>query len=130
VKGLVDFVAEFETRQVHFRSLTDGIVMPNIEQNFMPVCSGSLIGKGTLLPQAQRCFRQKRTVEIIWQLDGELAKDFAGEVSNENQLLQEVIKEVVGIHVLLTRSLFGGGILRRSLPSVSLAKLTSAPLRF
>ena len=97
---------------------------------FGTVCSGSLIGKGTLLPQAQRCFRQKRTVEIIWQLDGELAKDFAGEVSNENQLLQEVIKEVVGIHVLLTRSLFGGGILRRSLPSVSLAKLTSAPLRF
>jgi DNA invertase Pin-like site-specific DNA recombinase len=25
VKGLVDLVAEFETRQVHFRSLTDGI---------------------------------------------------------------------------------------------------------
>jgi DNA invertase Pin-like site-specific DNA recombinase len=25
VKGLVDLVAEFETREVHFRSLTDGI---------------------------------------------------------------------------------------------------------
>jgi hypothetical protein len=41
-----------------------------------------------------------------------------------------VNKEVVGIHVLLTRSLFGGGILRRLLLRVSLAKSTSAPLRF
>ena len=41
-----------------------------------------------------------------------------------------VSKEVVGIHALLPRSLFGYGILRRLLPRVSLAKLTSAPLRF
>ena len=41
-----------------------------------------------------------------------------------------VNKEVVGIHVLLTRSLFGGDILRRLLRRVSLAKSTSAPLRF
>src|SRR5260370_11402198 len=34
-----------------------------------------------------------------------------------------------GIHVLLTRSLFGGGIPRRWLPRVSLAKPTSAPVR-
>jgi hypothetical protein len=27
-------------------------------------CSGSLIGKGALLPHARRCFRQKRAVEI------------------------------------------------------------------
>jgi hypothetical protein len=44
--------------------------------------------------------------------------------------LQEIIKEVIGIHVLLTRSLFGGGIPRRLLLRVSLAKLTSAPLPF
>jgi len=41
-----------------------------------------------------------------------------------------VNKEVVGIHVLLTRSLFGGGILRRMLPRVSPAKSTSVALRF
>jgi hypothetical protein len=41
-----------------------------------------------------------------------------------------IIKEVVGIHVLLTRSLFGGGIPRRLLLRVSLAKSTSVPLRF
>ena len=41
-----------------------------------------------------------------------------------------VTKEVVGIHVLLTRSLFGDGTPRRLLPRVSLATLTSAPLRF
>jgi hypothetical protein len=38
--------------------------------------------------------------------------------------------EVVGIHALLTRALFGDGILRRLLRCVSLAKSTSAPLRF
>ena len=40
------------------------------------------------------------------------------------------LKEVVELHVLLTRSLFGGGIPRRSLRRVSLAKSTSAPVRF
>jgi len=44
--------------------------------------------------------------------------------------LQAVTKEVVGIGVLLTRSLFGGDIPRRLLLLVSLAKLTSAPARF
>jgi hypothetical protein len=39
-------------------------------------------------------------------------------------------KQVAGIHVLLTRSLFGGDILHRLLRRVSLAKSTSAPLRF
>src|SRR6516164_7860238 len=43
---------------------------------------------------------------------------------------QAVTKEVAGIHVLLTRSLFGDGIPRRLLRRVSLAKPTSAPLRF
>src|SRR5262249_45228720 len=40
--------------------------------------------------------------------------------------LQEIIKVAVGIHVLPLRSLFGDGILRRSLRRVSLAKPTSA----
>jgi hypothetical protein len=40
-----------------------------------------------------------------------------------------VNQEAAGIHVLLTRSLFGDGILRRLLLRVSLAKLTSAPVR-
>src|SRR6516164_8270755 len=44
--------------------------------------------------------------------------------------LQEVTKEVVGIHVLLTRSLFGDGIPRSLLLRVSLAKPTFAALRF
>src|SRR5258708_38009387 len=43
--------------------------------------------------------------------------------------LQEILKEVVGIHALLTRSLFGADILRGWLQRVSLAKPTSAPLR-
>ena len=41
-----------------------------------------------------------------------------------------VNKEAAAIHVLLTRSLFGSSILRRLLPRVSLAKSTSAPVRF
>ena len=44
--------------------------------------------------------------------------------------LQEILKEVVGIHVLLLRSLFGGGIPRKLPLRVSLAKSTSALLRF
>jgi hypothetical protein len=41
-----------------------------------------------------------------------------------------VIKEVVGIHVLLRRLLFVCDILRRFLRRVSLVKSTSALLRF
>ena len=48
-------------------------------------------------------------------------------VSECNSLFTKV---VVGIQVLLTRSLFGDGILRRSLPRVSRAKPTSAHLLF
>src|SRR5215469_16127475 len=44
--------------------------------------------------------------------------------------LRAVTKEVVGIRVLLSRPLFGGGTLRRLLLRVSLGKSTSAPLRF
>ena len=49
---------------------------------------------------------------------------------NRRQLTARVIKEVVGIHVLLIRSLFADGIRRRLLLRVSQAKPTSAPLRF
>jgi hypothetical protein len=45
-------------------------------------------------------------------------------------VLQEVTKELGGIHALPTRSLAGDGIPRRLLLRVSLAKSTSAPLRF
>jgi hypothetical protein len=41
-----------------------------------------------------------------------------------------ITKEVVGFHGLLMHPLFGGDILRRFLQRVSLAKPTSAPLRF
>jgi hypothetical protein len=40
------------------------------------------------------------------------------------------VKAVVGIHLLPTRSLFGGDIPRNLLLRVSLAKPTSAPWRF
>ncbi len=55
---------------------------------------------------------------------------FVDGVLNEDRELQEVSKEVVGIHVLLTRSLFGDGIPRKSLLPVSPVKLTSAPSLF
>ena len=44
--------------------------------------------------------------------------------------LQEIIKEVIEIRVLLTRLLFGGGIPRRLLLRFFLAKPTSARLQF
>jgi hypothetical protein len=43
---------------------------------------------------------------------------------------ERLIKEGFGIHVLLTHSLFDGGIPRRLLLRVSLAKPPSAPVRF
>jgi hypothetical protein len=55
---------------------------------------------------------------------------FVGGVLNEAREPQEVSKEVVGIHVLLTRSLFDDGIPRKLLLPVSPAKLTSAPSPF
>ena len=54
----------------------------------------------------------------------------AGRIRTKGRALQAVTKEVVGVHVLLTRSLFACGILHRLLQRVSLAKPTSAPLRF
>ena len=47
-----------------------------------------------------------------------------------NRALRAVTKEVVGLHVLLTGSLFGDDILRMLLLRVSLGKSTSVPLRF
>jgi len=50
--------------------------------------------------------------------------------ASRDSALRAVPKEVVEVHVLLTRSLFACGILRRLLQRVSLAKPTSAGLRF
>src|ERR1700693_705041 len=44
--------------------------------------------------------------------------------------LRALTKEVVGIHILLTRSFFGDNIPRRLLQPISLEKPNSAPLRF
>jgi len=54
----------------------------------------------------------------------------AGKLMNERRELQEITKEVIGIHVLLTRSLFASDILHRLPLCISAAKSTSAPLRF
>ena len=53
----------------------------------------------------------------------------SGSEKNEVRALRAVTKEVIGIHILLMRLLFGGDILRRFLQRVSLAKSTSAPLQ-
>jgi hypothetical protein len=45
-------------------------------------------------------------------------------ISNERRALQEVTKEVVGLHVLLTSCLFSDDILRRFLRCVSLTNET------
>jgi hypothetical protein len=62
------------------------------------------------------------TITLIWP--GALPR----QTLNERYGTQEVTKEVVGIHDLLTRSLFGDGILRALLWPVSLAKPTSTLL--
>src|SRR5580693_8849931 len=59
-------------------------------------------------------------------------KIFSRKLSQENKreggALQVIIKELVEIHFLLTRSLFGVGIPRRLFRRVSLTKLTSVAL--
>jgi hypothetical protein len=59
---------------------------------------------------------------------------FSEQSSRENEregdALQAIIREVVGIHFLLTRSLFGAGIPRRLFLRVSLTKLTSVALPY
>jgi hypothetical protein len=90
----------------------------------------------------KQLFPRKRTVGTIWQTRRELRKTsassveplsrvgFVGGVLNEDRELREVSKEVVGIHALLTRSLFGDSIPRKLLLPVSPVKLTSAPWPF
>jgi len=51
-------------------------------------------------------------------------------VAERANLVPFITKEALGIHALLVRSLFGGGIPRRLLLRVSLAKPTSAPWQF
>ena len=65
-----------------------------------------------------------------WNHETDWEKNRGRGVETKARELQEVTKEVVGTHVLPIRSLFFGGILRRLLLRVSLAKPTSAPLRF
>jgi hypothetical protein len=70
--------------------------------------------------------------------DGFGTEDFAARAldqiffsdSNESLGAATITKEVVEIHILLTRSLFADDILRRLLRRASVAKPTSAPLRF
>jgi hypothetical protein len=50
--------------------------------------------------------------------------------AESGRALREVIKEVVGIHLLLSPLLFACDILRSFLPRVSLAKSTSAHSQF
>jgi hypothetical protein len=58
------------------------------------------------------------------------ARESVGESALGTAASLSFSKEVVGIHVLLIRSLFGAGIRRRLLQRVSLEKPTSAALQF
>jgi hypothetical protein len=83
-----------------------------------------------------------RAVELIRSetvSDQEIAKicDAAGVAGlgprcplNDTQRAARISKEVVGIHVLATHSLFACDTPHRLLQRVSLAKAISAPLRF
>ena len=79
---------------------------------------------GLALSTLQRQLRKRRVDQIN---PGVLRPET---LERKGTALQEVIKEVVGIRVHLTHSLFGHGMLRRLILRVFLAKATSAPLRF
>jgi len=63
------------------------------------------------------------------QLQSNRHETFQGSVAHAISGIGRVSKEVVGIHVLLSRLLFGDGTPSRLPLRVSLAKSTSAPLR-
>jgi len=69
-------------------------------------------------------------LNVDWLEETDWEKNRGRGVETKARELQGVTKEVVGTHVLPIRSLFFGGILRRLLLRVSLAKSTSALLRF
>ena len=81
-------------------------------------------------PGKARLFKRVSCSRSVLALHLNRLFDNAGLPTRRETALRAVTKEVVGIHVLLTRSLSGGGIPRRLLLRVSLAKPTSAPLRF
>ena len=78
----------------------------------------------------RRCAPPERRVGLSGDSadNGERFRERGAETKDRE--LREVTKDVVGIHVLLTRSLFACGIPRRFLRPVSLAKLTSVLVRF
>ena len=90
-------------------------------------CSGfrsSIRDSGIPLEDTCRQARRPATegkVEVRWRKEDRRQRFY--------QCRRQVSKEAVGIHVLLTRSLFGGGILRRLLLRVSPVNSTSAPWR-
>ena len=69
-------------------------------------------------------------LNVDWLEETDWEKNRGRGVETKARELQEVTKEVVGIHVLPRRWLFAGGILRRLLRRVSVAKPISVPLRF
>ena len=94
-------------------------------------CSGSLIGKGRAFTACSTAVSAKNARLELSGNSAENGEGFRGRGSEPKGTdLQEITKEVVGTHALLTRSLFGGSIPRRLLLRVSRVKLTSALLRF
>jgi hypothetical protein len=77
---------------------------------------------------------QERRAAVLIQINGywssvNVREAMDGNPRRKGRALQKVRKEVVGIHILLTRSLFACDILRKLLGRASLAKPTSAPVR-
>ena len=92
---------------------------------------GLRIITGSISPRRRDCSSLAGLgVKAVW-LSSQVLQVLLAEAASTLELkqLQRVTKEEVGFHVLPTRSLFGGGILRRLLRRVSLAKPTSALLR-
>jgi hypothetical protein len=76
----------------------------------------------------RRTCRTKRGTDRA--CDSATGRPFSGRVSRRSASRLNGLFIAAGTHVLLTRSLFACDILRRLLLRVSLAKSTSAPLRF
>src|SRR5258708_38032728 len=90
-----------------------------VDRFFMPAIQGWAAGL------RNPCIRIKASITFIRKRESRLRKALWLPDASLS-----LIKEVVGIHALLIRSLFGGGIRRRLLRRVSRVIPTSDPLRF
>jgi DNA invertase Pin-like site-specific DNA recombinase len=127
VKGLVDLVGEFETRQVHFRSLTDGIDTKTPAGRFFFHVMASLA-------QMERELIVERTraglgaARKLGRIGGRPRRMTKGKIESARQLLAGGMppRDVAGIWLFQYRR-YTGGYRQRAVPDTFDSRLLEPP---